>query len=78
MQVIGDADDLMDADGETILSFDQAQDKARALVAKQPVGPYTLGEAIADYAHHTHMTTKETSSRLGTHVPASNEGHGGR
>ena len=35
MQIIGDADDLMDADGEKILSFDQAQEKARALVAKQ-------------------------------------------
>ncbi len=65
VKVIGDADDLMDADGISILSFDQAQDKARALVMKQPVGPYTLGQAIDDYEG------KDTASRLAPHVPAS-------
>ena len=67
MQVIGDADDLLDADGETILNFFQAQDRARALVEKQPIGPYTMAQAIADYAAGGE---KDTAKRLAIHLPA--------
>ena len=76
MKVIGDADDLMDADGETILTFDQAQEKARALVAKQLIGPYTVGQAIDDYVHHIEdrATCREVATRLGAHVPAAMKG----
>lgn len=66
MQVIGDADDLLDADGETILNFFQAQDRVRALVEKQPVGPYTMAQAIADYAAGGE---KDTAKKLATHLP---------
>lgn len=53
---LGDADDATDADGERILSFAQAQERARAWFAAQasggraPLGqPYTVGEALDDY-----------------------------
>lgn len=50
---IGEADDVMDANGETILSFAQAQEKARAwFMAASGVkrgGPYTVGDALDDY-----------------------------
>lgn len=51
------ADDSLDADGLTALSFDQAQDWARdwfqdiaaRLVLGRPKGPYTIAQCIADY-----------------------------
>ncbi|WP_416909159.1 MAG: tyrosine-type recombinase/integrase [Polymorphobacter sp.] len=50
---LGEADDVMDANGETILSFAQAQEKARAwFMAASGVkrgGPYTVGDALDDY-----------------------------
>ena len=53
---LGEADDVLDADGERILSFSHAQEKARAwfeLMArdgKRPAGrPYTVGDALDDY-----------------------------
>ena len=50
---LGEADDVMDANGETILSFAQAQEKARAwFQAASGVkrgGPYTVGDALDDY-----------------------------
>jgi integrase len=56
---LGTADDETDADGLAVLSFRQAQEKARAWFAEQariaaglePVaaGPYTVGDAIDDY-----------------------------
>jgi integrase len=59
---LGTADDFSDADGREVLTFAQAQEKARAwfkvcaqealLVAEGevlPVGPYTVAQAIHDY-----------------------------
>src|SRR5689334_3280473 len=53
---IGPADDMMDANGGTILDFSQAQDKARKWFAEidrasggVPSGPYTVGDALDDY-----------------------------
>ncbi len=59
---LGTADDFSDADGREVLTFAQAQEKARAwfkvcaqkalLVAEGevlPVGPYTVAQAINDY-----------------------------
>ena len=56
MQVIGEADDFSDANGISILTYDEAQDKARTL-NKQRVfadagvvdGPYTVARAMGDY-----------------------------
>jgi len=50
---LAEADDAMDANGETILSFAQAQEMARAwFQAASGVkrgGPYTVGDALDDY-----------------------------
>ena len=44
------ADDYADADGVTVLSFAQAQSAARAARhGRRNGGPYTVGDAIADY-----------------------------
>lgn len=56
---LGRADDILDADGLTVLSFSQAQAKARSWFAEQArlaegleaaqVGPYTVADAVRDY-----------------------------
>ncbi|WP_288934760.1 site-specific integrase [uncultured Sphingomonas sp.] len=53
---MGEADDVLDPDGERILSFAQAQEKARgwfdtmARDGRRPAGqPYTVGDALDDY-----------------------------
>jgi integrase len=47
---IGTADDIADADGTRILTFWQAQDKAREIGGKLVyAGPYRVADAIADY-----------------------------
>lgn len=51
--MIGSADDALDADGERILDYAQAQAKARnwlaSLDAEGKAGPYTLNRCIDDY-----------------------------
>jgi hypothetical protein len=58
VEKIGDADDNLDADGEIILDFSQAQAKARELFERRkrenaglPIeaGPYTVRRCIEDY-----------------------------
>src|SRR5262245_38902459 len=56
LTVIGAADDLSDANGADVLSFYQAQDKARKLrddrsksAAGISNGPYTVSKALEDY-----------------------------
>jgi integrase len=55
-KTLGEADDLRDADGETILTFTQADKAARAWFAEKergdvaPVGPYTVSSALDDYS----------------------------
>jgi len=59
---LGLADDASDADGVHVLSFGQAQDKARAWCAAQarirdglepvPAGPYTVADALEAYETH--------------------------
>jgi integrase len=55
---IGTADDVADADGVAILTFGQAQEKARTWFAARaladvgqeaPLAPYTVSDALADY-----------------------------
>jgi hypothetical protein len=45
------ADDFADADGERVLSFAQAQEKARGPRVGR-AGEYTVADAIADYLHY--------------------------
>jgi integrase len=51
VETIAEADDYEDADGTKVLTYWQAQDKAReiAKVPKRPSGPYKVKDAIADY-----------------------------
>ena len=47
---IATADDFSDADGELVLSFKQAQDKARERhTGGESAGPYTVNKAMDDY-----------------------------
>lgn len=50
---LGPADDVLDADGERLLNYAQAQAKARdwlaALDAKGKAGPYTVNRCLDDY-----------------------------
>jgi integrase len=54
-KTLGEADDVRDADGATILSFKQADDAARAWFAEKvrgdaaPLGPFTVGDALDEY-----------------------------
>ena len=54
-RTLGEADDIRDADGETILTFRQADDAARAWFEErargdvQPVGPFTVSDALDAY-----------------------------
>jgi integrase len=55
VEIIGTADDFSDADGVAILSFAQAQEKARERMVRRKhadvgkTGPFTVADAIEDY-----------------------------
>ena len=52
-KAIGKADDLLNADGDEVLDFSQAQNKAREWhqdhIAERIASPYTAGDALDDY-----------------------------
>ena len=65
-KVIGQADDFSDANGVTVLTFDQAQAKARELMKRREFaeagvveGPYTVRRAVDDYLHFLETGGKE-------------------
>lgn len=69
VETIGTADDLGDADGEDVLTFWQAQDRARELKAARAAprigaGPYTVGRAIADYIEWQEERGKPTADTI--------------
>ena len=54
IEIIGIADDFTDADGVAVLTFSEAQDRARALLkqsahAAAGIGSYTVADAMQDY-----------------------------
>jgi hypothetical protein len=78
-QMLGHADDYGDADGLTVLSFDQAQAKARLMHSARahaeaglPMGPYTVAQAIADYVAYMgaqgRATTKDVATRARSQI----------
>jgi integrase len=76
-KVIGTADDYGDADGLTVLSFDQAQAKARELHSHRAhaehglhVGPYTVADAITDYVQYMVAQGRATAKDVGTRARA--------
>src|SRR5215831_3145089 len=73
-KVVGIADDHEDADGEHVLDFWQAQDKARALARGKDAGsrPATVAEAIADYERDliTRSASPANARRARTLLPS--------
>ncbi len=77
-EAVGTADDLMEADGATTLTFAQAQDKARAwfLAIERNAGrvmePLTVGEAmsayVADYIARDGKALKDTQRAIDAHI----------
>jgi integrase len=71
---IGYADDIADADGERVLTFWQAQEKARAIKEK-PIkldpAHYTVRQAIADYIESLEgkPTQRSAKQRLAAYIP---------
>ena len=49
MHTIAEADDVLDADGETVLDFWQAQEAARNLRPVPKRAAYTVSDAVRDY-----------------------------
>lgn len=77
---LGAADDLLDADGKHVLSFQQAQDEARKWFAELAhidagevlTGPYTVAQAMADYLKDRERVRRKELSRtrsvIDTHI----------
>ncbi|WP_348264316.1 tyrosine-type recombinase/integrase [Telmatobacter sp. DSM 110680] len=68
---LGVADDHEDADGIRVLSFDQAQERARTWVSRMvqeengeiASGPYTVAEAMADYVNDRFKVKRKPQNR---------------
>jgi integrase len=82
VEAIGHVDDDVPANGVTVLTFAQAQERARKLHAQRataadedaPRGPYTVRQAIEDYLSdvlHGKASENDTSKRLAAYVPTS-------
>jgi integrase len=72
---LGHADDHSDAEGVAILTYDQAQTRAREWVTRRrgPVieatGPYTVADAVRDYlAGHDHKSVDESRIAANAHI----------
>lgn len=76
VETIATADDKAAADGQAVLTFYEAQDRARAtqerLTGKGAAkGPYTVADALTDYlAHleHAGQQTTDTRNRIKVHI----------
>ena len=66
LEVIGHADDTVEANGVTVLDFWQAAAKAQALIAPKAEGPFTVADAVADYLRHLEgrRSYRDTQLRL--------------
>jgi len=75
--IIGQADDYSDADNLTVLSFDQAQQRARAMHSERahaeagiPLGSYTVERAIGDYIAYMRASGRATTKDVNTRAQA--------
>lgn len=66
LEVLGWADDTVEADGVQVLTFWQAVKKAQSLTAPVPTGPYTVADAVSDYLRHLEgrRSYRDTQLRL--------------
>jgi integrase len=70
-QVIGAADDTLDPDGERVLSWGQAQARARDWRLPTPAGPYRVADAVRDYLDWYRSERKavaETEAAVAAHI----------
>jgi integrase len=69
---IGQADDVVDADGDWVLNFWQAQERARAPAAapERQVGPYRVKDAVRDYLDHLDGRASLNDTKLRLHAYA--------
>ena len=68
---IGTADDIVDADGTIVLTFWQAQDKAREAGGKLVYGgPYRVLDAVDDYLAYLGDRNRGTGGRIKKHLGA--------
>ena len=76
VEVLGAADDAVEADGIAVLDFWQAVAKAQALASTRvqpdgaPVGPYKVRDAVRDYLEHLEgrASHRDTSLRLSAYA----------
>lgn len=76
VETIATADDKADADGEAVLTFYQAQDRAREAHGRiagkaEASGPYTVGKALDEYVaalEHDGKPTRDTRNRIEVHI----------
>lgn len=76
VETIATADDRADADGATVLSFYQAQTRAREAQGRlagkiEAHGPYTVGKALDEYLEaleHDGRPTGDTRNRIDVHI----------
>jgi integrase len=77
VETIATADDLSDANGVDVLSFKQAQDKARerrderSRAGAGMTGPYTVNDALDDYMlflEHNRKSVDDASARIEAHI----------
>ena len=70
LEVIGWADDAVEADGVQVLTFWQAVAKAQALTTPVATGPFTVARAVEDYLRHLEgrRSYRDTQLRLNAYV----------
>ena len=77
-QALGNADDLVKADGEKVLTFQDAQMAAREWIARKQqeemgsvqAGPYTVRQALDDYVQDRERATRKSLYRTRTVIKA--------
>lgn len=76
VETIATADDQTDADGSNVLTFYQAQERARDVHKRltgvgDAMGPYTVADALTDYLAHLEHKAKPTgdaNNRIAIHI----------
>ncbi len=66
LETIGDADDVRDANGTTVLTFWQAQEKAREMqqAGEISTSPYTVKDALDEYLEWMEVNRKSARRSL--------------
>ena len=76
VETIATTDDQVDSNGQDVLTFYQAQERARDVYKRltgtgEVMGPFTVSDALADYVAHLEHTAKPTGdakNRISIHI----------